>query len=402
MGKNDIHSKWVIITDGTNIFDSEIRAGAVELAHERGFHNMQMRNDDLIMDKSYLGKGLFKSGDAGIICHAVDVNALRFAAKSGIPIVLLGEESAPEWRKAAGGAVAVCSVDNEDIGRLAADYLYGQRRFRSYVFADNSRDEHWDWWSMRRYKAFSDTLAEHGHIGEVRRVPVYLPLSTPDEDAKRFFEAITDLPRPIAVFACNDIVAKSVVGFLDMDSVRMPLEAAVLGVDDDRELCETAAVKISSIRIEHRRLGRTAMTLMLRMLQGGSHHDKTILCPALRVVERESTRRLAPSNPRVSAALDFIRTANVRELSVNSVTKAANASHTYLATNFKKETGLTILDAIHERVVDETKRLLTDTDIPISIITEEMGFKSASGLYELFKKKTGSTMSEFRKNRPLL
>ena len=41
MDKNDIHSKWVIITDGTNIFDSEIRAGAVELAHERGFHNMQ-------------------------------------------------------------------------------------------------------------------------------------------------------------------------------------------------------------------------------------------------------------------------------------------------------------------------------------------------------------------------
>ena len=153
MDKNDIHSKWVIITDGTNIFDSEIRAGAVELAHERGFHNMQMRNDDLIMDTAYLRKDLFKSGNAGLICHAVDIVALKFAAKSGIPIVLLGEESAPEWRKAAGGAVAVCSVDNEDIGRLAADYLYGQRRFRSYVFADNSRDEHWDWWSLRRYKA---------------------------------------------------------------------------------------------------------------------------------------------------------------------------------------------------------------------------------------------------------
>ena len=402
MGKNDIHSKWVIITDGTNIFDSEIRAGATELAHERGFHNLQMRNDDLIMDKAYLGKGLFKSGDAGIICHAVDVNALRFAAKSGIPIVLLGEESVPQWRKAVGGDIAICSVDNEDIGRLAADYLHGQRRFRSFVYADNLRDEHWDWWSMRRYKSFSDTLAEHGHVGEVRRIPVYLPLSTPDEDAKRFIDMVADLPRPIAVFACNDIVAKSIVGILDLASVRMPLEAAVLGVDDDREICETAVVKISSIRIEHRRLGRIAMKLMLQMLQGGGHHDKTILCPALRVVERESTRRIAPSNPRVAAALDFIRTADMRELSVKSVTKASNASHTYLATNFKKETGMTVLDAIHERIVEETKRLLTETDIPISVITEEMGFKAASGLYELFKRKTGSTMSEYRSNRPLL
>ena len=84
------------------------------------------------------------------------------------------------------------------------------------------------------------------------------------------------------------------------------------------------------------------------------------------------------------------------------MTKASNASHTYLATNFKKETGMTVLDAIHERIVEETKRLLTETDIPISVITEEMGFKAASGLYELFKRKTGSTMSEYRSNRPLL
>jgi AraC-like DNA-binding protein len=63
---------------------------------------------------------------------------------------------------------------------------------------------------------------------------------------------------------------------------------------------------------------------------------------------------------------------------------------------------MTIMDAIHEKILDETKRLLTETDIPVAAIAEEMGFNNPSGLYALFKRKTGSTMSEFRKNRPLL
>ena len=371
--KTDLRSKWVVITAGTNIFDAEFRAGALELAHEHGFHNIRLRIDGEILKRDYLKSELFRSGNGGIICHPTDVSMIRYAAKAGTPMILLGEWAVEEWRKATGGHVAICSVDNEGIGQLAADYLYGQHRFKSFVFADYTDDTLWNWWSTRRYKSFAT-----------------------------FIEDIKDLPRPIAVFACNDIVAKDVVDFLELASVRIPSEVAVLGVDDQREICETAAVKLSSIRVEHKRLGRTAMTLMLRMLQGGEHHDKTILCPAVRVIERESTRRLAPSNPRVAAALDFIRATDPRKLSAENVSAASNSSHSYLSKSFKRETGMTIMDAIHEKILDETKRLLTETDIPVAAIAEEMGFNNPSGLYALFKRKTGSTMSEFRKNRPLL
>ena len=398
--KTDLRSKWVVITAGTNIFDAEFRAGALELAHEHGFHNIRLRIDGEILKRDYLKSELFRSGNGGIICHPTDVSMIRYAAKAGTPMILLGEWAVEEWRTATGGHVAICSVDNEGIGQLAADYLYGQHRFKSFVFADYTDDTLWNWWSTRRYKSFATTITAHGHVGEVRHIPV--SPSTPDEDAKHFIEDIKDLPRPIAVFACNDIVAKDVVDFLELASVRIPSEVAVLGVDDQREICETAAVKLSSIRVEHKRLGRTAMTLMLRMLQGGEHHDKTILCPAVRVIERESTRRLAPSNPRVAAALDFIRATDPRKLSAENVSAASNSSHSYLSKSFKRETGMTIMDAIHEKILDETKRLLTETDIPVAAIAEEMGFNNPSGLYALFKRKTGSTMSEFRKNRPLL
>lgn len=393
-------TQWVAITDGTNIFDTEFRVGALELAHERGFHNIRLLRNEAIMEEGFLRSAMFADGSAGIICHVTDLAALRVAAKVGMPVILLGEESVEEWRKAAGGTVTVCSVDNEGVGQMAADYLFGQRRFKSFVYACFAADEECDWWSERRYRAFADTLVEHGHRDKVPRIPVVA--STPDADAARFLDALKDLPRPIAIFACNDRVAKDVVDFLDLGSIRMPNEVAVLGVDDERDICETAVAKISSIKIEHRRLGRTAMTLMLNMLHGGERRDKTILCPAVRVIERESTRRLAPANPHVAAALDFIRTTDIRKLSVESVARACGTSHSYLAKNFKRETGLTVMDAIHEKIVNETKRLLSETDVPVAEIADEMGFSSASGLCALFKRKTGTAMSEFRQRKALV
>jgi LacI family transcriptional regulator len=196
-------------------------------------------------------------------------------------------------------------------------------------------------------------------------------------------------------------VAKDVVDFLELGAIRMPSEVAVLGVDDERDVCETAAVSISSIKIEHHRLGRTAMTLMLHMLQSGEHRDKTILCPAVRVIERDSTRRLAPTNPHVAAAIDFIRATDTRKLSVESVAKACSTSHSYLSKNFKRETGLTVLDAIHDRIVKDTKRLLRETDISVSEIAEQMGFSAPSGLCALFKRKTGTAMKDFRRKHTL-
>ena len=49
-------------------------------------------------------------------------------------------------------------------------------------------------------------------------------------------------------------------------------------------------------------------------------------------------RRLAPTNPHVAAAIDFIRATDTRKLSVESVAKACGTSHSYLSKNFKRET----------------------------------------------------------------
>ena len=349
----DIKDVWFILPDGTNIFDSEFRAGALSVARELALPKVRLSNETLLLKKF----SIEKSGKN---------SAMKAFGKSGIPLVLLGEEAVEDWRKAFGGPITVCSVDNESIGQMAADYLHEQGRFASYIYADGSSDQFYQWWTSRRYESFVDTLREHGYTGEVLRVPVLN--SSAHTDAEHFLKAMEKIPRPIAVFACNDRAAREIVSFCHLANLHIPDDVAVLGVDDEKDLCESCPVPLSSIKIEHYRLGRTAMHLILRMLEGGPRRDKVILCPPVRVIERASTKRSTPSDKFVASAVNFIRTARLDTLDVMAVVKACGASRSYLEKRFRAETGRTILDAIHRRTLEDVKHLLLDTDKSVAVI----------------------------------
>ena len=384
---------WILITDGTNVFDTEVRTGAMQLAKELGFSHIRLVNEEEL-EAHYLDSKLFASGRVGVISHAHFPSILKAIRHHRIPAVLLGEESVTEWRKAIGGPVTVCSVDNRGIGQMAADYFFEQGRFASFAFADVAPSPFTSWWSDPRYTAFRKTLEEHGFTGEVPRIAVNL--AAPNEDARRFADFIRKLPRPSAVFCCNDRIARDVFNFCEDARLHIPDDVAVLGVDNEAEVCESTPTGISSIKVEHIRLGRTAFRSLLHQLEGEPARNQDILCPPIRVIERGSTRRSTPTDRFVSKAVDYIASARLDALNAKSVIAASGASRSYLTKRFRNETGRTILEAIHLRFMNEVKRALSETDKPIALIAEETGFSSASGLCSLFHRKFGISMSAFR------
>ena len=391
----DIKDVWFILPDGTNIFDSELRAGALSVARENALPKVRLANEDLLETNYTFGKGA--KSRLAVVAHIRKSSVLKAIGRSKTPLVLLGEEAVDDWRKAFGGPVTVCSVDNESIGQMAADYLYEQGRYVSFAYADGATDGFYQWWTARRYNSFTETLREHGYKGEVPRVPVLE--GAPSDDAANFLKAIKSLPRPVAVFACNDRAAREVVSFCILAGLHVPDDVAVLGVDDEKDVCESSPVPISSIKIEHYRLGRTAMHLILRMLEGGPRRDKVILCPPVRVIERATTKRAAPRDQFVANAVAFIRTARLDTLDVSAVVKASEASRSYLEKRFKAETGRTILDAIHQRTIEDIKKQLLDTEKSVALIAQETGFPSASGLCSMFRRLTGMSTRDFRASR---
>lgn len=67
--------------------------------------------------------------------------------------------------------------------------------------------------------------------------------------------------------------------------------------------------------------------------------------------------------------------------------------------NFKKMTGYTPIDYRNKIRVDQARRLLTETEQPMYVIAEQLGFQSATYFSTVFKKFTGLSPREFMANR---
>lgn len=71
----------------------------------------------------------------------------------------------------------------------------------------------------------------------------------------------------------------------------------------------------------------------------------------------------------------------------------------YLNKICKEETGNTAGDMIRKRIIIEAERLLHYTNYPVSEIADKLGFENASYFITFFKKQTGITPEQFRKNQ---
>ena len=75
-------------------------------------------------------------------------------------------------------------------------------------------------------------------------------------------------------------------------------------------------------------------------------------------------------------------------------------SDSYIRRVFLKSTGVTPLEFLNNVRLEAAKKLLiSETDTPISVISEQCGFKDPYYFSRFFKKKTGVTPSQYRKNK---
>ena len=83
--------------------------------------------------------------------------------------------------------------------------------------------------------------------------------------------------------------------------------------------------------------------------------------------------------------------------SLEKLAKKVGYSKNYLCKKFKQEMGRTISDYVLERKINLAKNLLLETSQTVHEIGEELSFHSHSYFCEQFKRQTGISPSEFRK-----
>ena len=125
---------------------------------------------------------------------------------------------------------------------------------------------------------------------------------TSDSARKRAAAWLETLPKPVAVFAANDKFARICADAAAISGFKVPDDVAILGVDDDDLVCETAAPELSSILVDFRACGYKAAKLLDRVMKEGARHPMAEMYEPLDVVPAHQ-RASGKTNWRYARAL---------------------------------------------------------------------------------------------------
>ena len=212
---------------------------------------------------------------------------------------------------------------------------------------------------------------------------------------------LRDLPKPVGIFAVNDQL-----GFWLLDAARragiaVPEEVAVVGAENDNMLCETATPPLSSVRLRGQAVGYDAARVLdewMTKKRIPKPSEKHLHLPG-DIVVRQSSDIVAVEDPRISAALRFIRQHATENLDVTRVAREVALSRSVLERRMKCLIGRSPGEEINRLRFAAVEKLLTQTDLTLDAIASRCGFTHPQYMAEAFRKRAGVTPGEFRKSR---
>ena len=161
----------------------------------------------------------------------------------------------------------------------------------------------------------------------------------------------------------------------------MPTEVAVLGVDNDRLICELSEPKLSSIIPDTKRTGYEAASLLDRMMSGEIiASDTPLITQPLGIHLRDSTDTVVIEDEEVAKALQYIRRNASANIRVNDILQQLDLSRRAFEYRFGKWVGHTPHEEIQRVRMNRVKELLRDTELTVLEIADRMGFEHSEYL----------------------
>jgi LacI family transcriptional regulator len=317
----------------------------------------------------------------------------------GRPVLDLGGSSGDSMDVHAvpGTRLPAVGVDDEAIGRCGAEFFLA-RDFAHFAYV-GLRDRRW---SDLRRSGFQAALDARG------RTPTFLEWPLAGEAGKRSAEAVSEaarwlkaLPKPAAILAANDELAREFCEVCREAGLKVPGEVAWLGVDNDEACCTFLAPALSSIDANWMLAGAQAGAALARQLDGDTTAAAGGLVPPVGVVERESTASSSARDPVVAEALRLIREHAERPCNAEDILQRLPISRRSVERRFRKAVGRSILEEIHRVKIEKAKTQLAHTDLQTTAIAKALGFSSADQLRKVFRKATGVLPTRYREqHRP--
>lgn len=276
---------------------------------------------------------------------------------------------------------------NDHIARTAFDYFLGR--------------------GFCRFTTFQRSHFLHGRLDEFHKIVaknsltceqlVYEGENNSRNRCQWLMQELPKLPKPTALFVESDDIGAEVIFAAVQAGIKVPEDLAVLGVHNDDLVCEATAVSLSSIDCGLEQMGYEAARVLDSMMKGEPAPKEQVLIRCAKVITRASTDIMAIDNPKIRAALLFIRENYKHQIAIKDVAEVASLSVSGLQYLLNSHLGISPAKEITRVRLDHARHMLLTTHWSIDMVSSESGFQTARNFYRVFSQKEGISPDAFRK-----
>jgi LacI family transcriptional regulator len=267
------HSVGLIIPDITNPYYSGIARGVEDVASQGGYTVLLCDTDRRPEKEQLAVNTLVEKRVEGIIVAgggSAQASNLDEIARDGIGVVLVGKH-AMEF--------PAVRVDNVRGAREATSHLIAQGHRHIACITGPAKSITSDERCQGYLQALADAGLTDSYLarGDFRPESGYVATRT----------LLARMPRPTAIFACNDLMALGALRLAGEMGLRVPADLALVGFDNI-PVSSYLQPALTTVAVPMYELGTAAMTVLLQVVQGKAVPPVSWL--ELQLIVRESSK----------------------------------------------------------------------------------------------------------------
>ena len=198
---------------------------------------------------------------------------------------------------------------------------------------------------------------------------------------------IAALPKPAGILCAADPLGPHVLSACQLAGLNVPCDVAVVGIDNDVDVCESTTPTLSSVSPDHTEAGRQAVRMLYELIHDSRHKPIRCLYANPTLCRRGSTLQLRRYDRETAAACELIRLRACSGISSTDVLACYGRSRRDAECRFRAATGKSILEQIQDTRLERAKDLLLNTRLDLLSIALDCGYRSATAFSQFFRKK---------------